>query len=266
MSSKIVRNVMSQISASMGSYSGGYWDASEITEKFLQDVSLLQQQYGAYIGEVRAKHSDYWEELNKFDQRIEECFAALVRTSNHKDCFKVVNVAMQIISQVVSFGETLEALPEGQKVTKQAYEKVLDENKALNKAIEIVRSVGHPELNSLLEKARRVGLETDETWVLALCSSNLIEEVVNKKLEELNGKVEGDFKNRYNKLCELVKSKEGRDISRLLPLALYNGVRNKLDHATPNKVTPKEAKDISEFVRKFIDEIFPLRSQNAPAR
>jgi len=56
----------------------------------------------------------------------------------------------------------------------------------------------------------------------------------------------------------VIKEKEGKDISQLLPLALYDGIRNKLDHASEsNRVTPKEAQDISEWVIKFMKEIFP---------
>jgi hypothetical protein len=49
-----------------------------------------------------------------------------------------------------------------------------------------------------------------------------------------------------------------KDTSQLLPLALYDGIRNKLDHASEaNRFSPKEAKAISEWVIKFKKEMFP---------
>jgi hypothetical protein len=77
-------------------------------------------------------------------------------------------------------------------------------------------------------------------------------------LEKLGGKVEGSFEDRYKKLCELMNQKENKHISRLLPSALYKGIRNKLDHASDsNRVTPEEAIRISEIVKDFIHEVFP---------
>lgn len=123
----------------------------------------------------------------------------------------------------------------------------------------MVRFKGLPELNELLETSRNVGLPTDEHWVLALCSANLIEAIVNKKLEELDESTEGNFEKRYKRLAQAIKKKEHRDISQLLPLAIYKGIRNKLDHAShSNRVTPKEAKDISKIVKDLINEVFKI--------
>jgi hypothetical protein len=142
-------------------------------------------------------------------------------------------------------------------ISKASYDKLLVEKENLKRTVEImVQYKGLPELNNLLETAKNNALPLDEYWVLALCASNLIEAVVNKKLEKLGEKAEGNFEDRCKKLCKIIKEKEGRDISQLLPSAVYK-VRNKLDHSSDsNRVTPKEAKDISKMVIEFINEIF----------
>ena len=54
----------------------------------------------------------------------------------------------------------------------------------------------------------------------------------------------------------MIKGKEGRDISQLLPSAVYK-VRTKLDHSSDsNTVTPKEAREISRMVVNFMNEVF----------
>ena len=130
------------------------------------------------------------------------------------------------------------------------------EKDELKKTVEImVQYKGLPELNTLLETAKDNSLPLDEYWVLALCSSNLIEAVVNRKLDKLGEKADGNFEERYKKLCKAIKEKEGRDISQILPSAIYK-VRNKLDHSSDsNRVTPKEAKDISKMVIEFMNEV-----------
>ena len=114
------------------------------------------------------------------------------------------------------------------------------------------------ELDELLENSRRIGLPTDRNWVLALCSANLIEAIVYKKLNDLGESCEGSFEARYDRLVKAVKEKEkGRDLQRLLPLAIYRGIRNKLDHEShESNVTAKEAKKISEIVIDLMNEVF----------
>jgi hypothetical protein len=259
MSAKDVREQIKVIQTKMDG-SDYYNVYDEIRPKFLSDVNLLQQKYGIFLGNVKARHSDYFDKLDAMDRIIGEYFVALIRSSDYRDCFKLVNLASGKISELVSFVEALETIPPQEKVSKESYDKLVSQNKELNKTIEImVKYKGLPELNELLENARNIELPTDEYWVLALCSSNLIEAVVNKKLEKLGEKIEGNFENRYKKLCRVINEKEKRDISQLLPLAIYNGIRNKLDHASnSNRVTPKEAKEISVMVKKFIDELFEL--------
>jgi hypothetical protein len=107
-----------------------------------------------------------------------------------------------------------------------------------------------------MEIAKNNSLLLDEFWVLALCSSNLIEAVVNKKLEQLGEKADGNFEERYKRLCKVIKEKEVKDIFQLLPSAVYK-VRNKLDHSSDsNTVTPKESREISRMVIDFMNEVF----------
>lgn len=228
------------------------------TAYFLGGVNLLLQEYGEFIGKAKAKHSDYLEQINKIDGKIRQYFEYLMKTSEADYSFKLVTLGIGKISELVSFVEGLDKISQEQKVSKLAYEKMAREKEALEKAIEIMAKFGgRPELNELLENARDVGLPTDENWVLALCSTNLIEAVVNKKLEQMKAPTEGNFKKKYKRLLNLIKEKEQRDIQQLLPLALYEGIRNKLDHAShTNRVTPKEAKQISKLVIDIITEVF----------
>lgn len=228
-----------------------------VTNRFLSHVNLLHQTYGTFVGRAKAKHSES-EELKAMDDDITQCFVESLKSASMDYSFKLVNIAIGKMLELLTFIETLEATPPENKVPKASFDKVVKEKDELKKTIEImVQYKGLPELNSLLETARNYTLPADEHWVLALCSSNLIEATVNKKLEKLGEKAEGSFEDRYKKLCRLIKEKEDRDVSHLLPLALYKGVRNKLDHATDsNSVTPKEAKDIGRIVKEFLAEIF----------
>jgi hypothetical protein len=270
MSISDIRKHMKQIQEGMGHaysyYSHSVYDgANEVTEGFLSQINLLLQSYGDIVGKARARHPDWVDQLDSLDKEIRKCFGATTQTSNTDYCYKVVNLAMAKISELLSFVEELDTVSPERERSLKVHGKLMLENKELKKAVEImVKYKGLPELNQLLEEAQDVGLCTDEYWVLALCSVNLIESIVNKKLKELQEATEGSFDKRYRKLVETIKEKENRDIQNLLPLALYSTIRNKLDHASHiNKVSPKEAKDIGELVRKFIAEIFPKSSFRA---
>jgi len=78
----------------------------------------------------------------------------------------------------------------------------------------MVQYKGVPELNNLLETARNIQLPTDEYWVLALCSSNLIEAIVNKKLKELDMKIEGAFKQKYLNKCHKHICENGSNLNK----------------------------------------------------
>lgn len=239
-----------------GTYSISFDDT--VTAEFHSDVNLLLLLYGKFIGEAKSKYQDRLNELTELDKAINGYFELLLKTANNDQCLKLVNLAVGKMSELIFSVETWERAPPNAKVSKEIYDKIVRERDELRKTVEImVQYKGVPELNNLLETARNIALPVDEYWVLALCSSNLIEAIVNKKLEKLGEKAEGSFEERYKKLCRVIKEKEKRDISQLLPSAVYK-VRNKLDHASDaNRVTPKEAKDISKMVIEFMNEIFP---------
>ncbi|MGD0644312.1 MAG: hypothetical protein ABSA75_05340 [Candidatus Bathyarchaeia archaeon] len=75
-------------------------------------------------------------------------------------------------------------------------------------------------------------------------------------------KAEGSFRDKYRRLCQAIRETEyNRDLSQLLPIALYEGIRNKLDHASnSNRVSEKEAKDISKIVIEFMNEVFTSKA------
>lgn len=230
----------------------------EINYSFLRQVNLLQDSYGAFLGKAKAQFPEYIKEINNISDEIKTYFEYMTRSSNADYCFKLANLAIGKISELLLFIEGLRASPPERKISKRAYEQLVKESEANRRALEIlVKYKGLPELNELLEKARNVKLPIDEHWVLALCSANLIEAVVNKKLKDLELSTEGSFENRYKRLANGIKEKEKRDIQKLLPLALYKEVRNKLDHASHAlRVTPREAKDISKIVIDLISEVF----------
>lgn len=240
-----------------GVHYDGYSSFGSVTADFHSDVNYLLSLYGEFLGTAKAKHNEYLNELNKMDNIITEYFQALLSVSEDEHCFKLVNLGSGKISELLSFVNSLEKSPTEEKVSKVSYDKLVIEKEELRRTVEImVQYKGLPELNNLLETAKNNALPLDEYWVLALCSSNLVEAVVNKKLEKLGEKADGNFEERYKKLCRVIKEKEGRDISQILPSAIYK-VRNKLDHSSDsNRVTPKEAKDISKMVIEFMNEVF----------
>ena len=253
------KDIKQQIQKIQTNIKGRMYGHQRITFLFQSDVNFLQQIYGEYLGTAKAIHQDHLKEFSTFDNDVRKYFEQLVGLESPLYCFSTINLAIGRISELVSFVEAIESAPAEEKVTKASYNKLLREKEDAEKTAEfLVQHAGLPELHALIEISEDIGIAIDEYWVLALCSANLIEAVVNKKLQALNVKAEGSFKQKYGKLCSLIKEKEGKDISQLLPIALYEGVRNKLDHASDAKrVTPKEAKDISEWVIKFMKELFP---------
>lgn len=228
-----------------------------ITYSFLEKVNRLLDSFGAFLGVAKARHIEYLKEIEEWNKKISTYFQAMTKSSESNYSFKLVSLAIGEISGFLSFIEELEASPE-QKVAISAYNKLVRENEALTKTNEfLVKHRGLPELNELLATGRKIGLPIDEHWVLALSSVNLIESIVNKKLEDLELSTEGNFEKKYRRLAKTIKENEKRDISQLLPLAIYKGIRNKLDHAShANKVTKEEANEICKIVTNLIAEIF----------
>jgi hypothetical protein len=122
----------------------------------------------------------------------------------------------------------------------------------------VIKDREHPALLDLLTKSQTCGIDVDGNWALAICSINLIEAAVNKKLEDLKKSTKGDFSERLKRLRNAVKVSESRDIQQLLPKAMYDRIRSKLDHASHKyKVTPAEAGSIYFSVVGFLEELFP---------
>ena len=259
MSSDKLRNQIQVIQGRMKNpYYSNYEKNSKITAFYQSDANLLQQIYGEYLGNARAKHKEYSKEFSEFDYDIRTCFVKLAQTEYYVSSFGIINLAIGKICELVSFVETIESMPPEDTVPITHYNKLLREKEEAEKTARfLVQHTGLPELRTLMENTNKVGIAIDEYWVLALCSSNLIEAVVNRKLEQLGEKAGGSFRARYQKLCRIIKQKENRELQKLLPIALYEGVRNKLDHASDsNRVTPQEAKDIGKMVIAFMNDVF----------
>jgi hypothetical protein len=262
MSASEVRTKIAEVQKAMSDPSSWSWSQRtgkrEVSPLFLQDVSELIEAFGDFTGKAKAEHLDYFKEIRQIEEEARRYFESMPQSSLVDYCFELVNLSIGKISEAVSFVAGLDAIPAEKKVSRLAYEKVAEENEANKRLIEImVRYKGLPELNELMENARNAKLPVDEHWVLALCSANLIEAIVSKKLEELKLPTDGSFESKYKRLSNAIKEKEQREIQQLLPPALYKGIRNKLDHAShSNRVTPKEAKDISRFVMNLIEEVF----------
>lgn len=231
---------------------------NNVTNYFLSDVNRLMQVYGEFIGKSKAKYPEYFTELNSINDDVTTCFVNIVGSLTSETCYKLLNLAIGKMSEAISYVEGLESNQSKETVSKAYFDKLLNEKEQLEKTAKLLAQYrGIPEVNSLIEKARGIGLPIDENWVLALCALNLIEATVNMKLEQLGLKAEGQFKEKYRKLSASIKEKENRDIFQLLPTALYDGVRNKLDHASNcNKVTENEAKEINKLVIGFMEEVF----------
>lgn len=115
MSAKEVKGQIVRVQESMtDSYSTTFemiTSQTEITPKFLKGVSVLLEKFGQFVGEAKAKHSDYLEEISNMEERIREYFEYLTKSSNSKYCFKLVNLGIGKMSELLSFVEGLEASP-----------------------------------------------------------------------------------------------------------------------------------------------------------
>jgi hypothetical protein len=229
-----------------------------VTQRFLSEISNLMQYYGNYVGKAKAEHYDYKEEIDKIDGNIKSYFEHMLESPVSDYCFKLTGLMINKISEQISFIENIGKVNIERSISNKLYQELTKERDSLKEINEfLVKHNGLPELNKLLEQSKNIGLPTDEYWVLALCSLNLMEAIVNKKLEILGEKFDGNFKDKYNRLCDSIKKKEQKDISKIMPFALYDSIRNKLDHASNvNKVTPNEAIQINVIVNDLINQLF----------
>ena len=252
MSAQELRKELKKIQLEMNDFDNSYLD-----DDFLSSLNQLSLVYGEFIGQAKGQHPYELNQLSLLDSQIVEYLQLVIKvTDESSKAFMLVNLASGKISELISYVSALNTKPPQETVSKNLYDALFREKEDLKKTIGImVQYKGLPELNTLMENAKNNSLPLDEYWVLALCSSNLIEAVVNKKLDQLGEKTEGNFEERFRKLCKVIKEKEGRDISQLLPSAVYK-VRNKLDHSDFNIITPKEARDICKMVIDFMNEVF----------
>lgn len=191
-----------------GVHYDGYSSFGSVTADFHSDVNYLLSLYGEFLGTAKAKHNEYLNELNKMDNIITEYFQALLSVSEDEHCFKLVNLGSGKISELLSFVNSLEKSPTEEKVSKVSYDKLVIEKEELRRTVEImVQYKGLPELNNLLETAKNNALPLDEYWVLALCSSNLVEAVVNKKLVNLEKRLMETLRKDTRNFAELSKKK-----------------------------------------------------------
>ncbi|MBU7026371.1 MAG: hypothetical protein HXS48_05465 [Theionarchaea archaeon] len=94
----------------------------------------------------------------------------------------------------------------------------------------------------------------DENWIISACALSLIEVMVNKKLDELGEKKEGDFRKRLNRLVEQVKKKEGREVGKIM-LDIFYSARNKVLHGG-GVPTEDEKRKIVDFVGELADKLW----------
>jgi hypothetical protein len=238
-------------------YPGYGASCASLTPFFYRDLNELQQIYGNFIGKAKATYPNENNYLTTLDTEIIDYLTTIANVYNvPKKAFSLLNLASGRISELIAYVNTLASRPPIETIPKSVYAKALNEKEELRKTIDImVQYKGLPELNTLMESAKNHSLPLDEYWVLALCATNLIEAVVNKKLKQLGEKDDGNFEERYKRLCEVIKQKEGRDIHQILPSAIYK-VRNKLDHCSDSTtVTPNEAKEISQLVMGFMNQV-----------
>jgi hypothetical protein len=108
---------------------------------------------------------------------------------------------------------------------------------------------------TILGKIREfVGI--DETNSMCISSLSLFEIAINKKLADLGEKTEGEFGKRYERLVEVARKKEHKELPSVLPEAMYKA-RSILLHAGHEKIpTKKESEQIMKWIEEFITKLF----------
>jgi len=236
-----------------------------ISNQIIIAVAKLLDAFGEYLGAKRAEHPTHVSEIEVLDRDARSCFQdARLHVDNSSQYMTVIGIGVQKVSETVRWLEDLSKQPKD-LITKDEYDKAVKERKEAENALErILRNWGPPALKEIISKAQSGGLgHLDESWIIAVCSVNLVEAAVNRKLEILGSSTEGKFKERLDRLATLVKEKEGRDIQKVLPRMLYEGPRQLLDHASHGQgVTPEEADQIRRAVVSFLENLFinPVKS------
>ena len=254
MSTEEVKEAISELFGKMA----GSTYPTNVSDSVIMAVNNLLTKHGYALGKAKAKYPTYSNQLDSLDKQARTYFQALVNISARKSYHSVVTLGVQKISEFIAFVEQLQNRPKPEMVSKELYKESLQENEAQKRVIKILsESRGHPDLINLINQAKSCNIDIDENWVLAVSAINLIEAAVNKKLENLNESLQGDFYKKLQRLVSVVKKVEKRDIQQMLPTAMYKEIRNKLDHASHKyKPTQKEADNIYKNVISFLEELF----------
>jgi len=194
----------------------------------------------------------------------------------HSILYRMLKLAKSLAKKRGLDEKELEALSEELEVTSKNLRKSLASQQPIacffisefqflqRKIIDYVLSVCAPKplysetLNlqqELIKKAEKI-LPINEDWIICVSALMLVEAVVNKKLEELGESIKGSFKERYERLVDVVRQKEKRELPRLLPRLIYEGLRHLAAHGGHKfQPTPDEAKSIVGNIILVISEI-----------
>jgi len=108
---------------------------------------------------------------------------------------------------------------------------------------------------SILGKVKEfIGI--DETTCMCISSLSLFEIAINKKLADFGEKPEGEFGRRYERLVEVVRKKEQKELPTVLPEAMYKA-RSILLHGAHEKIpTRQESEQIMKWIEGFMMKLF----------
>lgn len=114
-------------------------------------------------------------------------------------------------------------------------------------------------INEIADKFKFLGV--DENWIAVLICSNVVEQAIKKKLEDLGVEIKGEpppsFKDIRRALGDVLKEKEGRKLEALFePKELWR-IRNRIDHwGYKLRFDKDKARAIFVMAKEIIDEIW----------
>lgn len=137
-----------------------------------------------------------------------------------------------------------------QKTDKERY-LLEDEKKDLMKRITELEETLQ-DFSLLIDIGEPIGVR--ENWLISACALSLIEIMVNKKLEEYGCKKDGEFRKRLNRLADIMKKEEEKEISKIIINVFYD-MRNRVLHGgeTP---TSDERRKIVGHVEELANELW----------
>jgi len=262
MSSKEVRSKIQGLQSLIKESNKSY---SQIDlEQILTAYGALLESYGSLKGGAEAKYPMYQEIIEAKNEEIKGNTETISIIKTKPLSFRkemsllLIDRAIQRMSEFISFMDILETNPPKDLILKEDYNRVAkksDEHKAVANAF--TKAGFLPILQKLIEEVKGLGLDVDEEWVISVCAINLLEAGVNKKLEDLGEKTEGSFIDRLNRLIEIERTKEKKEVPQLLVEAFYRVIRNKLDNAgLKYHPTPSEANMVANHVLEFLGILF----------